>query len=89
MTIQPVQFLYGTLVNWFPTRNYGFVRVDLGTDYFIHIGGFADHCSAPQGSRLKFRLATNPKTGKRMAVDAEIVASRLIAAQYSAKSEVL
>jgi cold shock CspA family protein len=75
---------YGTLIKWQENFNYGFVRDDAsGKDLFIHISGFIDKLNAPQGSRLKYRLAPNPKKpGKLMVVDAEVIVPRVIAAQY-------
>jgi cold shock CspA family protein len=76
---------YGTLIKWQDGLNYGFVRDDSsGKDLFIHIGGFLDKINPPQGARLKYHVAPNPKKpGKLMVVDAEVIVSRVIAAQYS------
>jgi cold shock CspA family protein len=82
---------YGTLKHWVVEGNYGFVRDDSsGKDLFIHVSSFIDKVGAPPGSRLKYHIAPNPKKAHRfMAVDAEIVRPRIIAAQYSDQSEVL
>ena len=75
---------YGTLIKWHENLNYGFVRDDSsGKDLFIHISGFAEKVAASQGARLKYHLAPNPrKPGKLMVVDAEVIAPKLIVAQY-------
>jgi len=82
---------YGTLIKWQENLNYGFVRDDSsGKDLFVHIGGFADKINPPQGSRLRYHVAPNPKKpGKLMVIDAEVIVPRTIAAQYSDKSGVL
>jgi cold shock CspA family protein len=82
---------YGTLKHWVVEANYGFIRDDESSkDLFIHVSGFVDKVGVPAGTRLKYHIAPNPKRQHRfMAVDAEVVRPRLIAAQYSDKSGVL
>lgn len=91
ISTNPTHINYGTLVTWRDGLNYGFVRDDVSEkDLFVHISGFAEHINPPQGSRLKYHLAPNPKRpGFLMVVDAEVIRPRVIAAQYGDKSGVL
>ena len=71
-------FRFGTLTKVFPDKNFAFVHDDeTSQDIFVHVSGFAGKVALPKGTRVKFRITSNPRrNGDRMAVDVEpIVAS--------------
>jgi cold shock CspA family protein len=82
---------YGTLRKWMSDAQYGFVRDDAsGKDLFAHVSAFVEKVAPPEGTRLKYHIVPNPKKiGRTMIADAEVIVSRVIAAQYSANSGVL
>ena len=67
---------YGTVVQYFPEKGFGFIRPDHGADIFFHVTALGA-CQAPQpiemGQPVKYELVpgTEPKTKRRSRRDEE------------------
>ena len=69
--------LIGTITNWNQQSAFGFIERDDGDrDVFLHVSGFAERIapqSNPEGSRVEFEIAINPRSGKPCATNARLL----------------
>jgi cold shock CspA family protein len=74
---------FGTLTKIFTDKNFGFVRDDESSqDIFVHVSGFVGKLALPKGTRIKFRITSNPRrNGDRMAIDVEPIVAPTPAVQ--------
>jgi cold shock CspA family protein len=61
---------YGTIIQFFPARRFGFIRPDTGPDIFFHISALGGCEAEPQikpGQAVKYELVpgTEPKSRRR------------------------
>jgi CspA family cold shock protein len=60
---------------WRGDTGYGFFEVEEGPDLFVHISQVksAGYAALTQGQRAQFKIGSNARTGKPMAVDVELM----------------
>lgn len=73
--------LYGTVVQYFPARGFGFIRADFGPDVYFHVSSIGGCQGEPQiapGQFVKYELVpgTEAKSRGRRAGDREDGPSR-------------
>src|SRR5687768_5566684 len=73
---------YGTVVQFFPAKGFGFIRPDVGSDIFFHvsaIGACEPIRDIPLGQAVKFELipGTEPKRRRRGSDDDEATETEL------------
>ncbi|MEQ8791575.1 MAG: cold shock domain-containing protein [Pirellulaceae bacterium] len=61
---------YGTVVQYFPAKGYGFIRPDFGQDIFFHVKALGELETEPRieiGQAVKYELVpgTEPKSRRR------------------------
>lgn len=71
---------FGTLTKVFTDKNFAFVRDDeTSEDIFVHVSGFVGKLALPKGTRVKFRIAPNPRRNNdKMAVDVAPIAASAV-----------
>jgi cold shock CspA family protein len=66
------QMRYGTVVQYFPAKGFGFIRPDLGPDVFFHITALGNYESQPPiepGQPVKYELEARPGPKSRSRED--------------------
>ena len=60
---------------WRGDTGYGFFEVEDGPDLFVHASQVrhAGYAALTQGQRARFKIGSNARTGKPMAVDVELM----------------
>jgi cold shock CspA family protein len=73
--MQTSDIRFGTLTKVFTDKNFAFVHDDeTSQDIFCHVSGFTGKLVLGKGTRVKFRIASNPRrAGDWMAIDIESV----------------
>ena len=71
---------YGTVIEFFPAKGFGFIRPDVGQDVFFHVSAIGACQSKPNiepGQAVKFELipGTEPKRRKYRSIDDEPAAA--------------